>query len=170
MPVVCASFEVLHVIPERPRARTVERAVTRDIPDLVELMHRFYAESDHVLERAWAEKSFARLLGSEDRGRAWIARGGVEPLGYVVLTLRHSMEFGALAGCIDDLFVEPGARRTGAGAALLTAALDECRLLQVAAVHVEVGTGNGAACALYRRFGFEPYSDDRQVLTAHLDE
>jgi GNAT superfamily N-acetyltransferase len=144
----------------------VERAGQQDIPLLVELMRQFYDEANYPLERGWAQESFGKLF--EANGRAWIARLDGKPAGYVVLTLRHSMEYGTLVGFIDDLFVRPGARRTGVASALLAALFDECRHLQVAAVHVESGASNTASGAPYRKFGLVPYTDDRQVLTTRL--
>jgi len=147
---------------------TVEAARHGDIPRLVELMHEFYAESNHRLDRAWAERSFRELLAGKDRGGAWVARRETEAVGYVVLTLRHSMEFGGLTGVIDDLFVRPGARRSGVGSALLAALFDACHSLGAAAVHVESGSDNAAAAGLYRKFGLVPHEEARHTLTARL--
>lgn len=146
----------------------VERAGEGDVPLLVDLMGRFYAESHHALDRRRAGESFGRLLRSESLGRAWIARREAEAVGYVVLTLRHSMEHGALAGFIDDLFVLPGARRKGVGSALLRTLFDACRQLEVSAVQVEVGSGNAAASGLYREFGLVPCTDGRLQLATRL--
>ena len=143
---------------------TFERAGHADIPALVELMSEFYAESSYTLDQAWAAASFAQLLRDEARGAVWIARHGAEPAGHVVLALKHSMEFGGLAGVIDDLFVRPRFRRQGVGSALLSALFDACRKLHVAAVHVEVDPGNVAASALYRAFGFHGQGTGRQSL------
>ena len=146
----------------------IERADHADIPALVELMSQFYAESSYALDRGWAAESFAQLLRDEARGAVWIARCGTEPAGHVVLALRHSMEFGALAGVVDDLFVRPQFRRQGVGSALLSALFDACRKLHIAAVHVEVGPDNVAALALYRAFGLRVHSIERQTLTVQL--
>jgi ribosomal protein S18 acetylase RimI-like enzyme len=145
----------------------IERAEQADIPTLVELMNQFYAESSYALDREWAAASFAQLLRDETRGAVWVARRGTEPAGHVVLALKHSMEFGGLAGVIDDLFVRPKFRRQGVGSALLSALFDACRKLRVAAVHVEVGPGNVAALALYQALGLRAHTD-RQTLTVQL--
>ena|SRR5687767_6890896 len=145
----------------------IERAEQADIPALVELMGEFHAESSYALDREWAAASFAQLLRDEARGAVWIARRGTEAAGHVVLTLKHSMEFGGLAGVIDDLFVRPEFRRQGVGSALLSALFDACRKFRVAAVHVEVGPGNVAALALYRALGLRGHTD-RQTLTVQL--
>ncbi len=149
-------------------ARTIERARLADIPALVELMSQFYAESSYALDREWAAASFAQLLREEARGAVWIARRGTEPAGHVVLALRHSMEFGGLAGVIDDLFVRPQFRRQGVGSALISALLAACRELHVAAAHVEVDPSNVAAWALYQAFGLRGHSTERQTLTVQL--
>jgi len=146
----------------------IERAGHADIPALVELMSQFYAESSYALDRAWAAASFAQLLEDEPRGAVWIARCGTDPAGHVVLALRHSMEFGGLAGVVDDLFVRPQFRRNGVGSALLSALFDACRKLHVAAVHVEVAPGNVAASALYQAFGLRGHSTERETLTVQL--
>lgn len=148
----------------------VERAVQADIPDLVELMSQFYAESNYTLDREWAAGSFAQLLRDETRGAVWIARRGIEIAGHVVLVLRHSMEFGGPAGVVDDLFVLPQFRRQGVGSALLSALFDACRKLHVAALLVEVGTDNVAATAFYGTFGLCDRGTDRQTLIVQLME
>jgi ribosomal protein S18 acetylase RimI-like enzyme len=147
---------------------TIHPAGRADVPALVELMSQFYAESNYPLDRKWAEASFEVLLRDELRGAVWIARRGPELAGYVVLALRHSMEFGGLAGIIDDLFVSPQFRRQGVGSALLSDLLDACRTLHVAAVHVEVGKGDLGALALYQAFGLRGHSVERQTLTIDL--
>ena len=78
------------------------------------------------------------------------------------------MEFGGLAGIIDDLFVRPQFRRHGIGSELLTTLFDACRKLHVAAVHVEVGPSNVEASGLYESFGLRAHSKERQTLTVQL--
>ena len=150
-----------------PLQTTIGRAGPADIPALVELMSQFYIESGYALDREWAAASFAQLLRDESRGAVWIARRGAEPAGHVVLALKHSMEFGGLAGVIDDLFVRPPFRRQGVGSALLSALFDACREFHLAAVHVEVDPGNVAALGLYRARGLREQSG-RQTLTVQL--
>jgi GNAT superfamily N-acetyltransferase len=146
----------------------IERAGAADIPILLDLMSEFYAESEHSLDRAWAGNSFGQLLGDRARGGAWIARAGGEPAGYVVLVLRHSMEFGGLGGIIDDLFVRPAQRRKGFGAGLMDAAFEECRRLGAVAVEVEVGDDNAVAANLYRGYGLVEVDGGRVHLAVRL--
>jgi GNAT superfamily N-acetyltransferase len=145
---------------------TTLRASSVDIAALVGLMREFYAEAGYSLDDDWASSSFSALLGDPTRGMIWIVRVDNVPAGYVVLTLRHSMEFGGLDAFVDDLYVRPGHRRRGLGRALLTALFDECRRRGVLAVHVETGEDNAAARALYSAFGL--VDRKRLLLTANL--
>src|SRR3989454_4602199 len=144
----------------------VRGATKNDIPVLVELMREFYTESKCSLDGDWAVRSFNELLQSTDRGAAWISFHGSDPAGYVVLTTRHSMEFGGLDGFVDDLFVRPAFRRCGVGTLLLTELFRECSKRGVLAVHVEVGSDNTAVQALWRRFGLS--NNGRQLCTARV--
>jgi GNAT superfamily N-acetyltransferase len=145
------------------------RATSTDIPVLVELMHEFYAESDYPLDRQWAGACFSALLANDSLGCAWVILADSEPIGFVVLTVRFSMEFGAMVAFIDDLFIRPDFRRRGFGRAALKALLTECRKRKVCAVHVEVGRDNQPAQLLYALYGLKPGEDNRQLLTALLE-
>ena len=143
-------------------------ATVNDIPILVDMMQEFYAEANHSLDRQWATASFSALLKDDSLGAAWIVFYDSEHAGYVVMTIRFSMEYGGLDAFIDDLFVRTGYRRQGLGRAALDALFDECERRQVLAVHVEVGHDNVAAKALYLGYGLESYGDGRQMLTKRL--
>lgn len=147
----------------------IRKATLEDVPALVAMMREFYAESDYPLDRDWAAGSFQALLRDEAFGAAWIVSRDSEPAGYVVLTVRFSMEYGGLDAFVDDLFVRTEFRRRGLARALLKALFDECARRRVLAVHVEVGQDNDAAKALYGGFGLKPGDDGRQKLTARLD-
>jgi len=144
----------------------VRSAAKNDIPVLVELMREFYAESKYSLDGDWAVRSFNQLLHSADRGAAWISFLGSDPAGYVVLTTRHSMEFGGLDGFVDDLFVRPAFRRHGVGTSLLTELFRECSKRRVLAAHIVLGSDNAPGQALCRRFGLS--NNERQLFTARV--
>lgn len=147
---------------------TTRRATTEDVPLLVALMREFYAESDFLLDSQWATDSFRALLSDDSKGAVWIVCHNSDPAGYVVLTLRHSMEYGAQDAFIDDLYVRPVHRRQGLGRQALSALFAACGQLGVRAVHVEVGRDNVAAQALYKGFGLGVLDDTRQLLTVRF--
>ena len=145
--------------------RVFARAATLlDVPALVDLMREFYAESAYPLDAAWAARAFSHLLADPSRGAVWLLASGGDTVGHVVLSVRFAMEFGGLLAYIDDLYVRPAHRRRGAAGAGLDALLSECRRRGCRAVEVEVAPDNGAAQALYRRYGLQPAGDSREHL------
>ena len=148
---------------------TIRRATAEDIPALVVLMDEFYAEAGFPLDRAWAGATFSALLAAPARGAAWIIFHGNEPGGYIVLTVRFSVEHGGLDAFIDELFVRSSHRRRGVGHVALGALFGECKRRGVLAVHVEVGRDNHAAHALYASHGLALRPDERQLLTVRLN-
>lgn len=145
------------------------RATCADIPPLVALMQEFYAEAAIPLDPAWATQAFASLLEDPRRGATWLLERDGAPVGHVVLSLRFAMEFGGLLGYVDDLFVRPAARRSGAAAAGLAALIAECRRLGCRALEVEVGADNAGAQALYSRIGMRAMNDGREMLRMVFD-
>ena len=80
---------------------------------------------------------------------AWV-NGGL--VGVTVLAFRSSISLGAPFVSIEDLYVKPGARRQGAGRALLGAVEERCKERGVS--YVEVQTDKAAA--FYMSLGYEP--------------
>lgn len=147
----------------QPSARPAE---TADIPHLVALMHEFYTESAVPLDHAWATRAFHALLTQPALGIVWALEVDGAVAGYVVLTVRFAMEFGGPIGCVDDLFVRRTARRRGAAGLGLETLRREGQRRGCLAIEVEVARDDPAAQALYRRHGFEPLEDGRQILRA----
>ncbi len=145
-------------------------ATLNDIPALVGMMQEFYAGANYPLDRHWATASFSALLQDGSLGAAWLVFYDSEPAGYVVLTIKFSMEYGGLDAFIDDLFIRQSYRRRGLGRELLNALFDECGRRKVQAVHVEVGHDNVAAKGLYQSYGLKPYNDGRQMLTVRFGD
>jgi GNAT superfamily N-acetyltransferase len=148
---------------------TAELASAARIQALVELMTEFYAESGYPLDRIWATNSFAALLNNPSWGAVWLLLDDGEVAGYVVVTVRFSMEFGGPDAFVDDLFVRAKHRRRGVGRAAMTAVIGECKRRGVLALHVEVGPDNVPANAFYSRVGLAPRRDCRHVLTVNFE-
>ncbi len=142
---------------------SIRRADPSDVELLVQLMAEFYSESGYDLDQDRAASAFGDLLSDPSLGRVWILG---ESVGYVVLTLGYSMEYGGRDAFVDDLFVRKAHRRAGLGSAVSETVLDECREQGVKAIHLVVGRDNVAAQALYRKFRFA--DNDRQLLTCRL--
>jgi ribosomal protein S18 acetylase RimI-like enzyme len=87
--------------------------------------------------------------------RAWIAYSAGHAVGYVVITLGYSIEYGGRDAFIDDLYLVPEGRGRGLGRCLIDFACDEAERLGVKTLHPEVEPGNDLATRLYRAAGFE---------------
>jgi GNAT superfamily N-acetyltransferase len=144
----------------------IKRASPNDVQLLVTMMAEFYAEGGFPLNQQRATEAFATLLADERLGCVWFIQADGQEVGYVVLTLCFSMEYGGPNAFVDDLFVRLPFRWAGLGTAALTEVRTFCAERGVRAVHVETGRDNTAAQVVYRRVGFT--QTDRQLLTLRL--
>jgi GNAT superfamily N-acetyltransferase len=141
-------------------------ARNEDVAALVDLMAAFYSEAGFSLPAVAARQTFSALLRDPRLGRVWLIESDRTPVGYVVVTVAFSMEFGGLRGFIDDFFVLPAARNKGVGAAALETVKQACRELGLCALLVETGPDDHPARSIYARAGFEP--NDRVLLSMTL--
>ena len=144
----------------------VRRAAASDVADLVTLMGEFYAEANFTLPAEQAARTFERLLDAPELGAVWLMLDEDVPAGFVVLTVAFSMEYGALRGFVDDLFVAPRFRRRGLATAALNAVARHCAERDVRALLVETSLSNEPAMRTYQRAGFE--KNGRLLLTLPL--
>jgi len=121
---------------------------------LIELARAFHHEDSHPLDAA-GEAALRQIAQDEPLARAWIVRENGEAVGYLVITLGFSVEYGGRDGFIDDLYVEPAARGRGLGRKLLEFAVAQAANLGIGTLHLEVETNNKSANRLYRKTGFE---------------
>lgn len=95
----------------------------------------------------WPEADFARLLASSGVA-GLLARRGDEPVGLALIrTVAGECE-------LLTIGVVPDARRTGAGAALLSGCEDAARRAGARRLFLEVSDANSPAAALYERAGY----------------
>jgi RimJ/RimL family protein N-acetyltransferase len=104
-------------------------------------------------ERSWREL----LTGSDDRWLTLVAeRAGGDLVGFCsVAAPSRDAPPGEATAEVGALYVDPDHWRQGAGAALLTVALQELQGLGFGDVILWVLPENHAAVAFYERFGFE---------------
>ena len=134
---------------------TIRRAGIQDVDALVDLMQAFYAEADFELARDPAAGAFRTVLAEPGVGHVWMAFRDDVPVGYLVLTLGFSMEFGGTRGYVDDFFVLASERGKGVGAAVLRAVRQEAGALGILCLTVETGLEGHLARHLYMREGYE---------------
>jgi len=135
---------------------------------LLDLMERFYAEAQYPFDREKARAALEPFLSDPALGRTWLFRDGDAAVGYFVLTLGWSLEYGGRDAFVDELFVSPSHRGRGLGRRALEAIDEACRELGVRALHLEVEKGNFPAAELYRQRGFQDH--DRRLMTRRFIE
>jgi len=144
----------------------LREATPDDIGLLVQMMTEFYAEAGYPLDATRASAAFSDLQRSPMLGRAFLIRAFEVDVGYIVLTLTFSMEYGGLTACVDDFYIRASDRGQGAGGAAMHQMRQIAESLGVRAIHLEVGRDNDVAQAVYRKAGF--VDNDRQLLTLTL--
>jgi ribosomal protein S18 acetylase RimI-like enzyme len=149
-----------------PRAARIRIARDGDVPAILELMRPYYAEDGYPFDRSVAAKVLRAFLRRPPWGRAWVATKGSGIVGYAVVTLGYSLEYGGRDGFLDEIVVRPEWRGRGVGGALLAAAEAFCRRRGLRALHLEVEKHRQAAIGFYRKAGFG--SRGRVLLTKVL--
>ena len=125
-----------------------------DLDALLALQRDYYAADGYPFDPAVQREAFGRLLAEPALGRAWLAERDGRAVGYVVVTLGWSLEFGGRDGFVDELYVDPAARGLGLGRAGVAVAEAGALALGVRTLHLEVEPGKPQAEGLYRRAGF----------------
>jgi ribosomal protein S18 acetylase RimI-like enzyme len=144
---------------------TFDLASAEDGARLLEFARAFHAEDGHSLD-SQGEEAIAQLPG-EPMARCWLIREHGSSIGYVVLTLGYSIEYGGRNAFIDDLYLVPDARGRGVGTHVMGFVEDQAVALGVRALHLEVDVDNLRAQELYRRSGFT--ESGRRLLSKRLN-
>jgi GNAT superfamily N-acetyltransferase len=113
------------------------------------MMGRFYAEMGLAFVRDRAARALVDLDGF---GAWWFIEVGGKAIGYFVLTVGYSLEFGGKFALLDEFFVEEEWRGKGLGASVMERILKEAVAIGARAVHLEA---DGHVREFYRRSGFE---------------
>ena len=145
--------------PGRPDLNvSLAEAVPGDLGLLVGYMSGLRADDPFPVSAANSEQAaraaIADFLADPALGHVWLIRVEGSAVGYVVLTLCYSIEFGGRCGFIDELYIEPTHRGRGVGRRALELVEAAARRLGVRVLLLEVSTANQRAHALYRSAGF----------------
>lgn len=142
---------------------TFTLASLAEIPLLLTFMREYY-EFDHLtFDENVAPTALAGMIDNEAYGRIWLIHHADEAVGYLVITLGYSLEYGGRDAFIDEIYIRSTHRGQGIGSAALAFAEAQCRVLGVRALHLEVEHANTNAYGVYRKVGFVDH--DRYMLT-----
>jgi GNAT superfamily N-acetyltransferase len=133
---------------------TISRATTADLAELLPLM-RAYCDFYEVSPSDGDLLALAQaLIGDPDReGVQLIAREGGEAVGFATIYWSWATTIAARIGIMNDLFVAPSARGTGAAEALIHACVDECKHHGAQELTWQTAPDNARAQGLYDRIG-----------------
>jgi GNAT superfamily N-acetyltransferase len=135
-------------------AHTVRVAEPDDVETLVALCgeHACFERARYESEGKPARLRDALFVASP-RVRAWIAIVHEQTVGYATATEEFSTWAAASFLHMDCLFVRPGHRNSGLGAALLSAVVQYARAHGLHEVQWQTPAWNADACRFYQRHG-----------------
>jgi ribosomal protein S18 acetylase RimI-like enzyme len=150
-----------------PGEAVLRAAGAADLGLLLGFIRDLYAAEHIPFDEDRAAKALGGLLEEPSLGWIWIVERRGEPVGYAVVTLGYSLEFGGRFALLDELFIAEGHRGAGVGRQVLDRIAEVCREMRLQAVRLEVERTNKEACGLYRRAGFVAH--DRDLMTLWLE-
>ena len=89
---------------------------SRDLPKLVQLARAYWQfERIQGFSNQRYRRIASKILRDPSMGSVWIAMKGDRLIGYLVLVLLMSLEYGGMVAEIDELYVDVSARGRGVG-------------------------------------------------------
>ncbi len=141
-------------------------ADSNDIDQLLVFMERFYAISSYPFNTEQTRASLKEFISSSDKGMIWIVKEKNIPIGYIILAIIYSFEFGGRNAFIDEFYLEKEFREKGIGKNVIEFVANEAKKMNIKALHLEVEQHNTVAIELYRKFNFNDHH--RMLMTRML--
>lgn len=126
----------------------------KEIGALLPMMEAFAHGEGQPFERARAERNLRYLLGHPIFGGTWFICQDDARIGYLVVTLGYSFEFGGHDSFVDEIYVLPEHRGKGAGTRSLAFAEVAAGSLGATTLHLEAARREGGPAAFYARCGY----------------
>jgi GNAT superfamily N-acetyltransferase len=144
-------------------------ATLADAPVVLDLIRGFYAEERLPFDGPTQGRALDALLADPALGTVFLLRPAADasaPLGHLVLTCGHSLEFGGRFLLLDELYLAPSIRGRGEGKRALAFAAEHARATGAHALRLEVSRQNHRARETYARHGFT--TETRDLMTLRL--
>jgi|SRR5882672_1774053 len=129
-------------------------ATPADAELLLDFMRDYYAFDSHHYDRESARIALLGLLDNSAFGLAWLVLDSGVAVGYIVLCFGYSLEYLGRDAFIDEFYLIQSHRGRGWGRKTLDFVVEQARLHDVQAIHLEVVRRNVAALEFYRKLGF----------------
>jgi GNAT superfamily N-acetyltransferase len=132
----------------------ISRVCAEDLGELLPLL-RSYCDFYEVTPSDEQLLALARALiaDPERDGVQLLARNGEEAVGFATIYWSWATTIASRIGVMNDLFVMPAARGTGAAERLIDACLEECRRHGAAELTWQTAPDNERAQRVYDRVG-----------------
>jgi GNAT superfamily N-acetyltransferase len=121
---------------------------------LLPMMAAFAHGEGQPFERAHAERNLRYLLGHPIFGGVWFICQDDARIGYLVVTLGYSFEFGGHDSFVDEIYVLPEHCGKGVGTRSLAFAEVAAGSLGATTLHLEAARRAGGPAAFYARCGY----------------
>jgi GNAT superfamily N-acetyltransferase len=141
-------------------------AGNNDLDQILPMMSRLYGQDGLPFDAVRTRVAAEWLLAHADSGAIWTIEAGEAPVGYMVMTMCASLEFGGRFALLDELYLEAPWRGRGLGAQAIEFVAEWARARGMAAVRLETAQDNQRAQGLYRKCGFILH--DRYLMTKWL--
>lgn len=106
------------------------------------------------------------LLKNPVAGRVFLIQNDFDLVGYAVLTVLFSLEYGGPCGFLDEFLILPEFRGKGFGREALNYFIESAKQEGLVAIQLEVDRENAKAKKLYESAGF--FSQNRDLLKLRL--
>lgn len=135
---------------------TVRFATAADIPAMIGLLgHLFAQEAEFTPDDSVQRRGLEMIQADPGAGVLLVAEQDGEIIGMVGLLYTVSTALGARVAILEDMVVAPEARNSGAGRALLDAAIARAEANGCRRITLLTDGDNKAAQRFYQRAGFE---------------
>lgn len=143
----------------------LRKATPRDLPLLTRMAVAFNDEDGHPLS-VGGRRALKEVCNGSPYGLGFMIESAGAGIGYVVLGLGFSIEYGGVDAFLDEFYVEKAHRGRGVGTLALAELAKVMRRLKVRALHLEAMPDNDRAAQLYLRQGFK--LSERRLMSKRL--
>ncbi len=126
-----------------------------DIDLLLVFMERFYAIDGYPFNKEQIRTSLTEFISEPNQGMIWVVKENNHPIGYIILAIIYSFEFGGQNAFVDEFYLEKEYRGKGIGKKVVEYITEEAKQLNIKALHLEVERHNKKALNLYRHFNLK---------------
>ncbi|MDH2434470.1 GNAT family N-acetyltransferase [Pokkaliibacter sp. MBI-7] len=132
----------------------IRKATTSDIKLLAELMMQFNAEESIINSPSQVSAAISSAFLHPELVSSYIAHSAGTTIGYINVTYTYSFEFMGIEVAIDEIFILPQHRRSGAASRLISQIESEAKKLGAVVISGDIADNKPWLKSFYVRNGF----------------